>query len=331
MAFYSNFCKTYKNLALPSLTLLKHIHKNAVNRSVVLEIDTIDEFTNQLIQRQSSKWENMQTKSKDVLNQRKYVHKPLKVAAPESADEEVWVNAVELKNVSEIESLMGLCVDGNGLPPKGIFHELMSLLAENGRVEGVVEMGKLYERFHPEVLKPGAICDIYLAEALWTRGDVHRSLDLFEDTYKNHAICRRQIKITLRYLMSNVLQNRGEAVLLTLIRFCEHLQETYRDTFLLCVIWQMCFLSEWFTDQNIAFELMERNQKLRKVVQLRFPFVASLALNNHQTEVVYRLLEFLLKEGLKSEYSGVLLCLFDYKSKFCVVGFVVGYFLLVVY
>lgn len=305
MALYNNLSKTYKSLLLPSYSLfVKCIHKNIENRSVVLEVDAIDDFTTQLLQKQSSKWENLQAKSKELYQQRKNIFNP------KNETNKSWDDAVEQKNVKDILELIRIYVENGVTVPIKNINIATQILAENGESEGILQLQRLCGEVYPEF-------EVHLAEAYWNQGDVTKSLNLFADIYKKSKILQRQINTTLKYLFLNIIRNRSEAVLLTVIKFCKDLHKNHQDLFLLAVVWQTCFLSEWFTDQNISFDLIEENVDLRKIVLLRMPFLASVALNNHQTEVVYRLLEFLLKHELKTEYSNILQCLFDYKSMLC--------------
>lgn len=323
MALYHNLCKTYKTLLLPSYVLVKHIHKNIESRTVILEIDAIDDFTTQLLQRQNSKWENLQAKSKELCKQQKNMPN-VSIAQKEVTNKaDSWVVAVEQKNVNYVLDLVEFCVRNNTVPPKHLTSAAVQILAENGKHVAILQIKRLCETHCPELLRLNANFDVHLAEAFWNHGDVNKSLTLFTDIYTRSKALQRQVNTTLKYLFLNIIKNRGEAVLLAVIKFCESLHKNHQDVFLLALVWQMCFLSEWFSDQNVAFDLIEQNTELRKVVLLRVPFLASLALNNHQTDLVYRLLEFLLKHELKIEYSSVLQCLFDYKS-------MLSYFLIVI-
>lgn len=317
MALYCNLCKTYKTLLLlPSFVLAKYIHKNIENRNVVLEVDAIDDFTTQLIQKQSSKWENIQVKSK-LYKQRKSTSKTFIAVETANIELDSWSGAVERNDLKNILKLVKYCVTNDTAPPRDFVIAATRILAENGESEAILQIKRLCETYFPDILRLNAHFDIFMAEALWNQGNTSKSLCLFSDIYNNNKAFYGQLNATLKYLFVNTIQNRGEAFLLMVIKFCENLHKTQQDVFLLPFVWQMCFLSEWFTDQNVAFDLIEQNSQLRKVILLRVPFLVTLALNNHQTDVVYRLLEFLLKHELKIEYSTVLQCLFDYKSTFC--------------
>lgn len=51
----------------------------------------------------------------------------------------------------------------------------------------------------------------------------------------------------LKNLIENVLCNKSEAGLINIIQFSERLIEEYNDYYPLGCIWQICFLSPWFT------------------------------------------------------------------------------------
>lgn len=311
MALYCTFGRTQKALLLPSYILIKSVHKNVENRNVVLETNTLDNFTTQLLQKQSSKWEKIQAKSKEFSKYQENVTRPF---ARRNMEKNVWTDVIDKKDIRNILDFLRFCVENNTAPPKEVISPLTQCLAEGGKSEAIIQIKGLCEVYYPELLRLNANFDIYLAEALWNQGDLKKSLILFADLYEKSNTFQTQIKSILKYLFLNVIKSRGEAALLIIIKFCEDLHKRHKDLFLLCVVWQMCFLSEWFSDQNIAFELMEKNEVLRKVVLLRVPFLVVSALNNNQIDVVYRLLQFLIEHDLKTEYSSVLQSLFDYKS-----------------
>lgn len=313
MALYCNLCKSYKAAILPSYTLLKFIHKNVENRTVILEVDTIDEFTSQLIQKKNSKWEHIQAKSKCLPQQRNHLIGKTKNHLEYPPD--LWKEAVDERNITVILDILDHYVKTDKPPPKDVIISTVQILADYGKIEAIVQVKTLCENHFPDLLKMSANFDLYSAEALWNQGDVKNSLALFQELYVTSRVFQRPINSALKYLFLNTLKNRSEAVLVLVVKFCEQFHRNHQDIFLLSVLWQMCFLSEWFRDQNICFDLIEGNEELRKTVLLRVPFLVTVALNNHQTDVVYRLLEFLLRYELKMEYSSVLQCLFDYKSK----------------
>lgn len=315
MALFCNLCKTYKTLMFPSYSAVKFIHKNVRNNTVVLEVDALDDFTSQLVQRQSSKWENLQAKSKQLAEKRTSVSKATVINKSVDEPLKVWTDAVEQKDVKRMTGLIDDCVGNNRAIPKSVLVSIAQILAENGRSKSIIQIKHLCDEYYPELSRLHADFDPYIAEAFWNQGDVEKSLALFEHVYATAITFRHQIKLALKYLFLNIIAVHSEAVLFNVIKFCERIHAEHQDIFLLAVVWQMCFLSEWFADQSSAFDLIETNTELRKVVLLRVPFVVSVALNNHQTDVVYRLLEFLLRHELKSDYSRVLECLFDYKSE----------------
>lgn len=309
MALYCSFCKSYKTVIIPSYALVKYIHKNIENRSVILEVDTLDDFTSQLIQKQSSKWENIQAKSKR--------HQKHVFSVKHSSDEPLvlWDKAIEERNTKTILELLDFCVEIDKPPPKSKINSVLQILAENGKSLAILQLKTLYEKHLPDVLKIHTNFDLYLAEAFWNQGDMRKSLNLFQEVYATSKSFKTQINETLKCLFLNTIRNHSEAVLLMVIKFCKQLHDKHEDIFLLSVVWQICFLSEWFSDQEVAFDLIEENGELRKIVLLRMPFIVTVALNSHQIDVVYRLLEFLLRHNLQTECSSVLHHLFDYKSK----------------
>lgn len=142
-----------------------------------------------------------------------------------------------------------------------------------------------------------------------------KSISIFEEVYHDNPFLRRKIRLILRYLILEAVSNRSEAVLVNLITFTERLAKAYKDYYVMACLWQACFLSEWFSDQQVAFDLLEKNYVLCKTIQAHIPHVVNISLKHHKTEPVYRLLEVLLKHEMKLQSSIVLVVLFDYRCK----------------
>lgn len=310
-----------KRAALPlSCTVLKYMSGFIKSKMIDLQEDTFDDFTTHLIQKQSLKWEKIQAQYAQITQQSLSTKQDIDYSKPEvhcklNEIEQHLKSAIQDENVHRITNLIDICSKQEYIPRKLLLLSALPICSEKGKYETVCKIKILCDTHYQEVVHQNADFKHYLAEALWVQGNICKSLDLFKTAYENNRFLRRKIVNILKSLILSTSLNQSEAVMYKTLKFCEHISENFADSYLLGVVWQMCFLSEWYADQCTAFEILEKNEKLCASIVNRFPLVVGHALDNHQTEVVYKLLEFLLKKDCKQEYSNVLQCLFDYKSK----------------
>lgn len=294
------------------------------NKVITLEEDVFDDFTTQLIQKQSSKWEAIQAKSTQMPDQSVCMNVDVhnrfnsKPKVDESDIDKLLKNAVKNEDIQQIISLIDMSVKCEYSPTRTVLFCVLPILSQRGEFETICKIKSICESNYQQLLQQTANFEHYLAEASWIQGDICKSLDLFKAVYENNHHLRRNVTNMIKNLLLHASLNHGEAIMHKILKFCEHVHENFADPHLLGVVWQMCFLSEWYADQCKALQILEKNEKLCDSIVNRFPFAVKSALVNHQTEVVYKLLEFLLKRGWKVEYLNVLQCLFNYKRKFVI-------------
>lgn len=317
MAFVSLLNKCNR---LTVIICSKRILRYFSSKSISFELDALDAFTNQLVQRKSCKWEML--KQQRIVMKDTFFNLEHCTAAPlneenTSIDElnVLFKTALEEFDHKQIMSLVSYCFKFKVCPSLSVFTQVLSIFSQNGDKEAIVKLQQLTKEVQPDSTKANSNFEHYLAEATWIRGDVSKALILYEEVYRNNVFLRRQIRLMLKYLIVDTIANRSEAALVNLTDFCERLSREYRDFFPLACVWQMCFLSSWYTDNCLALELLEKNNELCKAVLNRISFVVTNALKLHQTESVYRLLEVLLKLNLKQQYSVVLSELFNYRCR----------------
>ncbi|KAG5890706.1 hypothetical protein JTB14_016536 [Gonioctena quinquepunctata] len=259
----------------------------------------MDEFTSRLMQRKVDKWSSQKP------------HQKITEKCAEPRFHEGISEDIPYLSEDKLNDLFQYAVDVNDN------ERVIKLMkqSQNGDKDMINTIRKLCDELCPEVLETNSNFQHYIAEAVWVKGNTNESLRIFQNVYKNNAYLRRRIRLMLKFLIENVVLNRSEAALVSVIKFSEELKKEYIDFFPLTCVWQACFLSEWFTDQCIAFDLMNKHDGLCFAVISRIPFVVAISLRGHRTEVVYRLLEVLLHFKLKVQYEGVLLALLDYQIR----------------
>lgn len=301
----------------------RYVHNSDSQRN---EIDALDTFTTQLLRRKTDRWEHIRVKKK--MNNTKPCSTVLQQTSLSKEDyildisnfiedelNDLIIKAENEDNYKLLDYIFTQCVKYEKCPTGAALQKLLSFFAQSGDKDSIKRFQILAEKINPEQYELNAKFLHYLAEAIWTRGNVQESLKLFEEVYENYVFLRRKIKLMIKFMIVNVISDHSEATLVVIINFTEDIATKYDDYFPLACIWQACFISEWYSDQCKAAEILERHEKLCHHISNRIHFVVNTALKSHRTEVVHRLFELLLKYDMKIHYNFILQSLFNYRCK----------------
>lgn len=317
---------TYKSYRL--ISFIRSIRRKSLTvatvraKSILIDLDVLDDFTTQLMQKKTDKWESI--KVKKLLPPTPVQIQPINKRFLPNQFERISIielNTIFESHLDENDQLQLLelikeCITYKKSPSNLIITNTLTSLAQAGNIDGISKIEELCSLTNQEYLKEKSNLKHYLAEATWLKGNVIKAIDIFEDVYDENPFLRRTIRLILRYLISVTISNHSEAVLVNLVSFTERLVVKYKDYSIMSALWQICFLSEWFSDQQVAFDLIQRNSNLSKRIINQIPYVVSISLKNHRMDPVYRLLEILLQNQMKMQSSIVLVALFDYRCKY---------------
>lgn len=310
------------NIVVHNYQTLKLFRTDTKNQKVQLE--SVDDFTSKLLQTKSSKWQNKQEFLNKISSNsisvpyvdRKYNDNET-CSSCNNINREINIqlrNAIDTSDQQRIRDLINTCTKSHYCPPTTILINIFSICSHNGDKDTIDKLISLCDQVSPQLLEQNSHFRHYVAEVIWIKGNIKKSLDLFLLVYEENPLLRPRIQTMLKYLINNVVLHRSEASLVNVIRFSETLYQKYNDFYPLRCIWQECFLSDWYTDQCLALELLEKHEKLRNAIETNVPYVVSSSLHFHRTDVLYRLLEIFLKYDIKEEYKFVLIALLEYQS-----------------
>ncbi|XP_065167070.1 uncharacterized protein [Atheta coriaria] len=292
-------------------------HRLSSDKVLTLEVnkfDVIDNFTSDLIHQKSLKWEGIKLRKNHATTCSLVQPKTLEIALnnmSQSAIDKQFLLLIQDGSEHNIEEFIKRCQRSLVCPT---FTNVLTLLDANSRnanINIILELKKLFKEDN-DYYKTNAYFDHYLAEAYWINGEIVKAVQILEDVYEKNAHLRRRLRLMLKYLITDVTTH-SEAILVSIIKFGEKLYNSYKDPFALICVWQACFISEWYSDQTLALQLLEKNKGLCEAVVGTLPYVVTASLKNHQVEVVYRLLELLIKYEMKTQYSAILVSIFNYK------------------
>lgn len=288
-------------------------------QKLVVETNPLDNFTNQLMQDKLYKWNKIAPKKHEIPMIEKEIEEDKYESNFETLTSEEINNLFKEAKLNEdnarLINLMKECIFHKQCPSLTNITSVLSLCAQKGNKSLIFKIVELCNEQQPQLLVANSYFKHYLAQTIWLNGNIPESLRLLEEVYTSNNFLRCKIRLILKDLISDAVNTKSGAAVINIKNFAITFSVKYGDFFPLLCVWQDCILSEWFTDQEFALDLLDHNGGLREAVINKFQYVAVISVFHHRTEVVYRLLEILLKYDMKLQYNGVLLVLLDYQSK----------------
>lgn len=304
---------------LNSLYVLYSRHEHARNKSILIT-DALDDFTTQLLLKKTTKWDVVKERAKNVQikDYKLAAECPPKLAVDKmiSIDlDAAFQSSLDDNNNLYIIMLIEECMKHKVAPSMIILTNLLSYFSTSGKCKVLNMIIKLCEVVNPEILASNSNFTHYIAEAISVNGDTNTAIALLEKVYIENTYLRRRIKLMLKNIILEVVNNRSEAAIVGLLRFTESLSVNHKDTYPLACMWEACFLSEWFSEQMLAIDILKRHKNLFGVVTERINFIVNTSLRKQQFDAVLRFLEYLLENKLQTQYSIVIVTMFDYNYK----------------
>lgn len=187
--------------------------------------------------------------------------------------------------------------------------------SKNGNADGVKAIQMAIKKHNPNDFYTHSEYKHYLAEALWIKGKVEESINIFLTAYTNPCV-QTKVKLMLHALFPLLIDQHSQSILLKTISLLEKFSDDKQDPFLLALLWKELFKSPWFCDQQLAMKLLENNYLLIQVVQWMIPALGRDLLMNHKLDDFYRLIELSLGNDLKNFAALLLQLQFDYYCKY---------------
>ncbi|KAG8312671.1 uncharacterized protein LOC124355359 [Homalodisca vitripennis] len=188
---------------------------------------------------------------------------------------------------------------------------LLIYFAKNGNTTGVEAVQVFIKRHNFEHFQLQSEYKHYLAEALFIRGKVEDSLLLFFSAYNNVKV-RDKVKLKLVCLFPLLSSQHSDGRLRKTIKTVEQFSLEQKDQIILGYLWKSLFESTWFSDHQLAEQILEKHPNLVQVIKWMIPAMGKELLQDHKIDDFYRLIELTLKYELKRFEGTLLQFLFDY-------------------
>lgn len=293
--------------------------------------DAVDSFADELARNKADKWKFLNTqkaiqcaneRSLNDSNQQSLQEdfQSYNIKVDVNSLDELLTKVIRCKEYKLIIAVLNFSRAKKHCPSPELLLEAATVLSRIGNRTGVQVVMSVCESLNKNEFYNQAEYKHYMAEATWMHGNIREALDMFAEVYKYHFTLRRKVRHMTKFLFSECVSNRSEASVVLVTNFAKKFAEEYGDYYFLSILWQFCFLSEWFCDQKMADELLEQYQELRAVIMDRIKVIAVIALKQEEVEVLQRLLEVTLRYEMKQDYAHILCELFDFKCKFFIIS-----------
>uniref|UniRef100_A0A1B6LRK9 Uncharacterized protein n=1 Tax=Graphocephala atropunctata TaxID=36148 RepID=A0A1B6LRK9_9HEMI len=213
--------------------------------------------------------------------------------------------------VQDLVSCLEQYSKGETSVPNKRLDVLLIYFAKNGNTTGVKALQIFIKEHNIQHFQLQSEYKHYLAEALFINGKVEDSLKLFFSAYNNIQI-RNKVKLMLVCLFPLLSTQHSDATLRKTIDRIEQFSLEREDEIILGCLWKSLFQSTWFSDQQLAKQILERNSCLLQVIQWMIPAIGKAFLKEHRIDDFYRLIELTLEYGLNKFEAVLLRHLFDY-------------------
>jgi len=309
------------------------------------QLDAIDCFTNELVNRKTQKWEDLRDNlmkpvaedkgasssfgqnvglmSKGMVNDLKQLRSPqlgldIRSLSQPQLDN-LLLATLEIKNKVDFLYLIRQCVRWQQLPCNEVLISCLKYLSGLGRLQQLESLAETCRQVEHPFASIYADLAPFKAIALWHNGNADVALMTLHRGYGgslNSEEGRRMIRTAFRTIAEETLAQKSEAVLISLLEVARAIHREHKDIFVVACVWKQCFASTWFSDQKSAEELFEQHQELQQLVERRASPLCSSFLSRHNVDAVHRLIEVFLQHKQPVACSSCLSLLFNYQCMF---------------
>lgn len=282
-------------------------------------IDSIEAFTNELIEQKSQKWNSLDKSSKlnatvnnnslpyDInklqittseppppsttfdfnkqiahnffkvlINLQKFdeLYFDLKNFRQEQIDN-LLTNSIYDKKFNSADTILNQCIKYKKCPSEKCIFELLEYLCEQNNLNEnllIIRFMEMLRQVNLTFYETHLNFEYFIARILWLKGNSDVSLSILKSIYINpmqNDYTKCMMTKIFQRIVQETLQNRSEAVLITLTKLAEHFKTELNDSTVLISIWKNCFLSQWFSDQQLANNLFNKYNNIRIIIANR--------------------------------------------------------------
>ncbi|VVC38583.1 Hypothetical protein CINCED_3A015393 [Cinara cedri] len=280
------------NWTLHENTSIVHDSRHKLNKPICYNYhhDVMEVYTNTLILKNVAKWKTDQfSSSNKLLNNKsnsifKYCDDP-----------------------DHLITYLKQCLEGCCKVSKSLLTQFMLTMAKHGRVNGLILIERLNEKYDYGIKK--SELQMSFAEAYWTNGNLIKMFKVFEIIYPVEST---KVNFVLEPIIYTIVKSRGCASIVILSNFVNCITIEHRNYYPMSILWKYLFLSELYNDNLAADQLTQQNSNLIEYIQYLVPAIMDSILKQHNIDCAHRLMVMLLKHDRMEFYQLVLKSLFEY-------------------
>ncbi|CRK89470.1 CLUMA_CG003208, isoform A [Clunio marinus] len=151
----------------------------------------------------------------------------------------------------------------------------------------------------------------------WRSGkNIDQVLEEFEINYRksfsDQTLLKHMTKLC-NVVMQDAVEKRGESTVIKIKHRIEKISEETKDYQLLFILWRKLFESFWFSDQQLASELVEKHVQLRKVLCKQSTVLSFIYLRHNNIELVHQLIQIFLRFNMTKQVEVLVRMLFEFE------------------
>lgn len=231
------------------------------------KLHTIDTFTDQ--------WRNSAFKLLQELTNLRDVELELDLRKlSQQQVDHLLINALLDDRKKNFYAIVEQCIRLQRLPSEQVVFDVLDFLSRSGNLEHIEDFARLIQTADEDLFRGHDGFSHFRARCLWHQGHSEIALDQLTKSYSNMRALRLiRMPVTIlrffREVVDDTVQQRNNTagMLTKLIATAHHLSDVFGENQVLTFVWQSCFLSDLFNDQQMAVRMFSDNEDVRLAVQ----------------------------------------------------------------
>lgn len=235
-----------------------------------LKLPMVDKFTGQ--------WRNSAVKLLQELTNLRDVELELDLRKlTQKQVDHLLINAMLDDRKKNFYEIVEQCIQVRRLPSELVVFDVLNFFTQSGELKRIEDFARLIQTANEDLFFRHDGFSHFRARCLWQQGHSAMALDELKKSYTNMRALRLiQMPVTLLRFFREVVedtveqrQNDGEELLRLLMDTAQHLSNVFGENQVLTFVWQSCFLSDLFNDQQMAVQMFGENEDVQLAVRQR--------------------------------------------------------------
>lgn len=160
----------------------------------------------------------------------------------------------------------------------------------------------------------------FLSQYLWKMQRFDDALSTLAEIYPTtDKSVKSSVLRNFRQIIFDAIRNQDEEIVNKLVQSAKKIFQTRKSPTILVYIWADCFYSPFYSNQMIANDIFEEYKIVRDIISMDIGWIVLSLIQQHNIDGLQRLIEQLLKFGMKEECGNCMRALFDYHCKYRIV------------